>query len=209
MTGIINFLQSIIQFDGLINTVLTGLFTFLVTKYTYHKNIPLDKMEISYNRIYYPIYRMLKSCKDVEEKVEICDSYLSKYDKYVDRSTLRAFQYLQDSIGGKDEKRAYANFESNIYANNVKLRTRLGYLEPNVFTMYTYSNPSDKRIFRMALETIVLYTAIIITNYVGKEIEKFCVIVSLLVFLLILIELVLLIISKIRSKICIIKKCKR
>lgn len=36
--------------------VITGLFTFFVTKYTYSKNIPLDKLEITYNRVYYPIY---------------------------------------------------------------------------------------------------------------------------------------------------------
>ena len=46
--------------------IITGIFTFLITKYTYNKNIPLDKLEITYNRIYYPVYQLLynKNLKD-------------------------------------------------------------------------------------------------------------------------------------------------
>lgn len=51
------------KFMEIINTILpaliTGVFTFIVTKYNYNKNVPLDKMEISYNRIYYPIYKII------------------------------------------------------------------------------------------------------------------------------------------------------
>ena len=50
-------IELFIEFVKIILPVLiTGIFTFLITKYTYHKNIPLDKLEISYNRIYYPIF---------------------------------------------------------------------------------------------------------------------------------------------------------
>lgn len=37
--------------------VITSLFTFFITKYTYNNNRPLDKIEMAYNRIYYPIYK--------------------------------------------------------------------------------------------------------------------------------------------------------
>lgn len=39
--------------------IITGLFTFFITKYTYNKNRPLDKMEIAYNRVYYPLYQII------------------------------------------------------------------------------------------------------------------------------------------------------
>ena len=40
-------------------TIVGGIFTFLITKYTYNKNVPLDKLEIAYNRIYCPLYQLL------------------------------------------------------------------------------------------------------------------------------------------------------
>ena len=39
--------------------LVTGTITFIITKYTYNKNRPLDKLEITYNRVYYPIYRLI------------------------------------------------------------------------------------------------------------------------------------------------------
>ena len=39
--------------------IITGVFTFFVTKYNYNKNVPLDKMEIAYDKIYYPVYKMI------------------------------------------------------------------------------------------------------------------------------------------------------
>ena len=39
--------------------LITGIFTFIVTKYNYNRNVPLDNMKIAYNRIYYPIYRVI------------------------------------------------------------------------------------------------------------------------------------------------------
>ena len=55
--GMINMLMEMLEkLDSLIAVLATGLITFFITKYKYHKNIPLDKLEIAYNRIYYPIY---------------------------------------------------------------------------------------------------------------------------------------------------------
>ena len=31
--------------------IISRLFSFLITKYTYNKNVPRDKFEISYNRV--------------------------------------------------------------------------------------------------------------------------------------------------------------
>ena len=79
-----DFFQIIAQNDGIIATIITGIFTFFITKYTYHKNAPLDKLEISYDRIYYPIYRLIRSNKNVLEIVEKSELYLLKYNKYAD-----------------------------------------------------------------------------------------------------------------------------
>lgn len=47
--------------------IITGIITFLITKYSYHKNIPLDKLEIAYNRIYYPIYCLITSDLEIPQ----------------------------------------------------------------------------------------------------------------------------------------------
>lgn len=44
---IIDFFKKIGEIDGVIAAIVAGISTFLVTKYTYHKNIPLDKLEKS------------------------------------------------------------------------------------------------------------------------------------------------------------------
>lgn len=43
--------------------IIAGLFTFFVTKYTYNSNRPLDKMEVAYSRIYYPLYKIVSDKK--------------------------------------------------------------------------------------------------------------------------------------------------
>lgn len=47
--------------------LITGIFTFIVTKYNYNKNIPLDNMKIAYNQIYYPLYKILSNNKEYNE----------------------------------------------------------------------------------------------------------------------------------------------
>ena len=77
---------------------ITGVVTFMVTKYNYYKNIPLDKLEITYNRVYYPIYHMVKYEKaELTRLIEKCEVTLKKYNKYVDRTTIVAFEYLKNN----------------------------------------------------------------------------------------------------------------
>ena len=47
--------------------LITGIFTFIVTKYNYNKNVPLDNMKIAYNRIYYPLYKIINNNKEYNE----------------------------------------------------------------------------------------------------------------------------------------------
>ena len=65
------------KLDSLIAVLATGLITFFITKYKYYKNIPLDKLEIAYNRIYYPIYCITKSNIDIQKNIEKCKVYLT------------------------------------------------------------------------------------------------------------------------------------
>lgn len=166
---IIDFFKKIGEIDGVVAAIVTGISTFLVTKYTYHKNIPLDKLEKAYNRVYYPIYRLIKSEESTDNIAKKSEVYLIKYAKYVDVSTLKAFKYLKESLGSKSESKAYLNFKNNIYAFDTKLRRRLGYMESNVFTMYTYSSPSDKRMIRLVLEVSAIYLPVFIMSYVSDQ----------------------------------------
>lgn len=102
VTEMDDFFQIIAQNDGIIATIITGIFTFFITKYTYHKNAPLDKHEISYDRIYYPIYRLIRSNKNLLEIVEKSELYLLKYNKYADRSTIKSFEFLKENMTDKD-----------------------------------------------------------------------------------------------------------
>jgi len=96
------------KLDSLIAVLATGLITFFITKYKYYKNIPLDKLEIAYNRIYYPIYCITKSNIDIQKNIEKCKVYLTKYRKYADKTTLRVFETLEDT---KFNNRAYEKFK--------------------------------------------------------------------------------------------------
>lgn len=148
---------------------ITGLITFLVTRYTCQKNIPLDKYEVAYNRVYYPIYRLIYNGEEIVEVIKRSRYYLKKYNKYVDKSTLVAFKFLQDN---PHMKRAYNNYSDNIFNMNGKLRSRLGYLEPNILSMYTYSSPKEKRTFRMIFELLGSYLPLLVFATVELEIVR-------------------------------------
>ncbi len=145
---------------------ITGFITFLITKYSCNKNIPLDKLEITYNRVYYPLYCLIKENKDICEIIKKSEFYLQKYKKYVDRTTLVAFNYLKKK---PNNKKAYSNYEDNILKFNCKIRRRLGYLETNILGIYAYSAPSDKCAIRMIVELLGMYIALILSQIIRFE----------------------------------------
>ena len=154
-------LDVVTELDSLIGALIAGTFTFWVTKYNYHKDIPLDKYEIAYNRVYYPVYHLISSNKDLSDVIKKSDLYFKKYMKYVDKSTIVSFRNLQKNT---TKEKSYMNFRDNIYAMNSKLRRRLGYLEPDIFSMYKYSSPSDKRLVRIFLELLGIYFSIFLNS---------------------------------------------
>lgn len=175
-------------------SIITGLCTFLITKYTYNKNRPLDKMETAYNRIYYPIYKIISDKninKNIDMVIDKSKIYFIKYDKYVDLSTKRLFKSLCECDKEAKRKSVYQSFKDNIYNRNSYLRVRLGYLEPNFFQIYKYAAPSSKSAFRITLEFCIIYlSAILITIATKLKNEMFLKIV-LFVFLCLLFIMVI------------------
>lgn len=170
--------------------VITGIITFLITKYTYNKNVPLDKLEIAYNRIYYPVYQLLynKNLQDVITNISKISFYFQKYNKYVDRATVKAFRLF---VENKDTN-TFENFKTNIYNKNSFLRRRLGYLEPNFFQMYAYSSKNEKSVLRILIELIIIYIGFIVGSLTKNIIQIICTWTVIIVVIGFIMELIIL-----------------
>lgn len=139
---------------AIISAIITGVITFLITRYNYQKNLPTDKLEIAYNRIYYPILQLLPEKKIDKETVNKIKTYLDKYKKYANPSTLKAFEPLEKY---HTSSYVYENFKRNIKKEESYLRRRLGYLEANIYVMYKYSDKLDKRAVKAYLGLGIVY----------------------------------------------------
>lgn len=188
--------------------IITGLFTFLITKYTYNKNRPLDKLEIAYNRIYYPLYILVKgkiikkeNINDINTIIEKSKLYFEKYNKYADRSTLIAFEILEKSNTFAKKKHAFQNFKSNIYNKNYYLRRKLGYLEPNFLQVYTYSSDSEKSTFRILIEFLAAYLFLFAGSITHGKLQLISIAVFSLFIVFIIIECICKFVSFIYYKI--------
>lgn len=159
-------------FKIILPTIIAAISTFLITKYTYNKNKPLDKLEIAYNRVYYPILRIISNRKinnnDINEVIDKSKIYFVKYDKYIDTSTKRLFEALCNCQNITKKKTIYENFTNNINNRNSFLRRRLGYLEPNFAQIYKYSVPSTKSFFRIIIELVIIYITLILFSATEK-----------------------------------------
>lgn len=147
--------------------ITTGLFTFFITKYTYNNNKPLDKIEIAYNRVYYPIYKIIKDKNvnhDINTVINKSKIYFMKYDKYIDISTKKLFESLCECKKEAKKKSIYRNFRDNIYNRHSYLRRRLGYLEPSFAQIYKYSSPTTKSLFRINIEFCIIYLFLVLST---------------------------------------------
>lgn len=181
---------------SILTPIVAGVITFFITKYTYGKNGPLDKLEIAYNRVYYPIYRMIykidiKTVKaeDIDLVVKQAKYYIDKYAKYVDLSTIRAFNTLcqSDSV---EKKEAYSNFQYNINDKSSYLRRRLGYLEPNIIQLYKYLSASTRSFIRICGEGCLLYVSIFLYYIPIAWVQEVSVYAFAFLFVVILFEVV-------------------
>lgn len=74
-------------FMTLAPTLLTSVTAFFVGRYNNFQDRPLDKMEIAYNRVYYPVYRIMREDSiKISTVIEKAKMYFCKYEKYIDRT---------------------------------------------------------------------------------------------------------------------------
>ena len=85
---------------------------------------------------------------------------------------------------------ALSNFKNNIYNRSSYLRRRLGYLEPSLLKIYTYSSSNDKFKLRVMLESLIVYLCIVLGE-IFRNISSFLIYIIILLILVILIELLL------------------
>ena len=186
-------------------SLFTGVLSFLVARYTSNKNMPLDKLEITYNQVYFPIYRLISEGKPLNEIKEKSEKYIRDNFKYINQTTWKAFKYL-DEARGAEEQKAYANFKDNIRKMNVKLRKKLGYLEVDFIAQYTYLSTFEKNVYRLLGELTVAYLFlgfVVITNVIYKETNLFfgsVMLIAIVMFVVELFELLLrLVVNRIRE----------
>ncbi len=172
--------------------IITGIFGFLVAKYTYNNNKPLDKLEIAYNRVYYPLYNFIKQNNnaDIDIIIEKAKYYFEKYDKYVDRSTLNIYNSLNRCDTKAKKKSIYNIFCNNIYDKNAYLRRRLGYLEPNFLQIYTYSSSSEKSTFRIFGELFIIYFCLILGSVTKDKIQMVVAAIFIIFIFILIIEVI-------------------
>ena len=125
-------------FITLAPTLLTSVTAFLIGRYNNFQNRPLDKMELAYNRVYYPVYRIMREDSiEISTVIEKTKKYFCKYEKYIDRSTTMIYKQLCECTAMEEQERIYSTFCDNIHDNCIYLRKKLGYLQPGYFRIYS------------------------------------------------------------------------
>lgn len=188
---------------AIVPTIITSIATFFVAKYTYDRNRPLDKLEYAYNEVYYPIYKFIKDKNNYNNVYVIRASlkiYFDAYEKYLDLSTIKAFNELNNCKTKAEEKSAYRKFIDNIYSMNTYLRKRLGYLEPNIFQLYKYSPTKDKvflcGVLMFAGAQVFAMCSIIFTGQVQTDFILLTIICYVVTLILVLVRIVMFLFDK-------------
>lgn len=171
------------NFENIMNKILpilpvllTGLITFLITKYTVNKNIPLDKIEKAYNRIYYPMYKLIRE-SDIDSinqttLQEKMNYILLKYDKYVSQSTRNVYLIYLKSYRSQNRrsKKCLEKFCNNIIEYNAKYRRLLGYPQADFWEAWRYLSVKNKRIIISYMGLMVVYILTILYQYLLYQI---------------------------------------
>lgn len=146
--------------------IVTGIVTYVVAKYN---KFPNDKIEISYNRIYYPLIKLIKSSqnKNYERILKETKFRLQKYDKYASRTTMAACKLLEENIDSKNVKTFYNLLSDDIYKYNTRFRRRLGYPEPILISTLKYMSGYNKWLCVSYLSLLVLLVSLYIFSFLG------------------------------------------
>lgn len=174
--------------------IVGGLFSFLITRYTYNRNIPLEKMEIAYNRVYYPLQRLLLNSEDGDDVnyfIEKTKLYFEKYEKYINPSTQRLYENICSQKSDREKKSIYKQIKDNIRNYSAFLRKRLGYLEPNILESYKYGDNPTKTAIRLFFEVGLLYILLAIASLTKNmaKIYIFLAVLITIIFFTIIVEL--------------------
>ncbi len=198
-------------FITLAPTLLTSVTAFFVGRYNNFQDRPLDKMEIAYNRVYYPVYRIMREDSiKISTVIEKAKMYFCKYEKYIDRTTTMIYQQLCECKDIEEQKRIYSAFSDNIHNNCIYLRKKLGYLQPGYFRIYQYLPTKIKTLIRMVFEFIVCYFCACIFSFVKVEkIREICLVFFTIGLFAIFVELIFLLIQKMFDFIRKIKICNK
>lgn len=158
-------------FLDLLPLIVSNLFTFYLTKYTWHKNRPIDKAEIAYNRIYYPLYCFVRNQKfkeiDQEQFQKKINYIFMKYDKYLNsitRYTYHEYEKIYKRAFSKQNrivKNRYKLFQRNIFKTSEALRIQLGYPQANFLDGLIYFFKED---FLLASTTICYLLLVVFVN---------------------------------------------
>lgn len=150
---------------------ISGFMGFLLARL---KKDNLDNMKITYNRIYFPIYKyiILNSNIEKQQLIEYSKKYIEKHFKYVDKSTYNCFKKLEEEMNDK----TLNEFKNNIVQINSYLRRKLNYLESNSFKVYAFST-YDQKIVQLIIYTSISYGLFFASGYfAGLIYTIFCII---------------------------------
>lgn len=195
-----------ITLSDIVPVIISSIFTFLLTKYHYSHNRPLDKFEIAYNRFYYPVFRLIQGAyhkkeTDYTKIYSNMKSYFVKCEKYINVTTVKNFNNFSYAINNNIFKKHYFNaLYNDISTNCFKSRKALGYIQPGIFGNYVCMKKEDKLLMRLCIEFVFLYIFAFISTSLSEEnfpniviyISNFFLLATYFIFI---IELIMLIIN--------------
>ena len=151
----------------LIPIIITGTVTYWVAKLN---KSPIDKIAISYDRIYYPLMRIIKNYKEKDYKLilEETKKRLQKYDKYASRTTITACKLLEENINNKNARNYYYLLTDDISKYNRNFRRRLGYPEPLLFNIFKYLSTYKKWLLVLTFGILFFIFSIYVFGILGN-----------------------------------------
>ena len=185
-------------FKTILPAIITFVGTLFLTKYTYNKDAPLDKMEKAYDEIYYPLYKIICSHSNYKDihNIKILTRYnTEKNRKFMDRSTIIIMELVEKEWNCK----TYQKLKNNIYIKCSYLRRRLGYLEPNIIQIYSSSSDSTQIFIRMVIYMIVMYFAALGYSVLKNKLQYACSVIFEVAFLFAILGVIHIILRKIKN----------
>lgn len=150
--------------------LLTSGLIFFITRYSLLRN-KTENIEKSYDRFYYPCYVKLKEYeleKKYQETLDYIKNRSLKWNKYVDKTTLKCIENFNIRINTKYKKIYYNYLYDDIYKHNRKYRIRLGYPEPLFYNSIKYLTFKGKLYFVTVCVVLAIYINLIIIDLLHK-----------------------------------------